>query len=102
MSGNSEIGSAPMDTSPLSTVMIAITMATMGRRTKKAAMLLALRSLFGHGRQHGGIDDGAFAQLRGGIDQHALLGRQAARHHPAVADAAAQRDRAQRHLVFGI
>ena len=38
--GNCAIGSPRRDTTPTSTVMIAMTIATIGRRTKKADMLL--------------------------------------------------------------
>jgi hypothetical protein len=39
MSGNCATGSAPIDTSPPSTVTIEMTIATIGRRMKKLAMV---------------------------------------------------------------
>src|SRR5687768_11024463 len=62
MFGNCAIGSACIDTSPARTVTIAMTMATIGRRTKNAAMTYRASAGLGCGA---GLDapapDGAVA-----------------------------------------
>src|SRR5919108_280060 len=47
MLGNCAIGSACIETSPARTVTIAMTMATIGRRTKNAAMIYRASAGFG-------------------------------------------------------
>src|SRR5262245_44073653 len=75
ISGNCATGSARSDTRPPSTVTIAMTMATMGRRTKKAAMSAGSRR-GAVWRERPGRDLGSLAGLAG-VDDHAIAGRQA-------------------------
>src|SRR5688500_6733375 len=61
MFGNCAIGSACIDTSPARTVTIAMTMATIGRRTKNAAMAYRPSAGFGCASPRAGpaLDDAA-------------------------------------------
>src|ERR1700676_1616525 len=97
MSGNWAIGSARMATRPASTVMTAMTIATMGRRTKNFDMgLVTCRGCC----EWLGIDDRAVGRARP-LHHDARAGLQPLVDNPAAADAVADRDRFRADLVVG-
>src|SRR5690242_2693492 len=97
ISGNCAIGSACMATRPPSTVMIAITMATMGRRTKKRDTLASLRL----GRERSCSDRRAILRRRP-LDDDAVPRLESAFHDPAAADSLPDFDRSSRNPVVGV
>src|SRR3954463_16758729 len=100
MSGNCAIGSPCLDTSPASTVTMAMTMATIGRLMKKrdmdvgAGALLSLRRRLPRFRVH----HAAVATLRP-FDDDPLARLEACVDEPAAADAFAGLDRPRRDVV---
>ena len=86
MSGNIAIGSRAIETSPPSTVTIAMTMATVGRRTKKAEIISALRPMppRGSAARSCRCDDRAGTNQRR-IDDHAGARLESLRDDPTVA-----------------
>src|SRR4051794_33239162 len=83
ISGNCAIGSAWIDTSPATTVTMAMTMATIGRPMKKRDT--SVPSAGGKGR---GVHDGAVARRRA-LDDNAGAGLQPVLDDPSAADAVA-------------
>src|SRR3954452_20444482 len=100
MSGNWATGSRPMATSPPRTVTIAMTMATMGRLTKKADTSVPPAVVDRRDTDGRGSDPRAVGHGRG-VDDHARTGIEAVLHDPAVARAPAKRDGLQTHFVVG-
>src|SRR3954469_12107010 len=92
--GNWAIGRPSSATSPPSTVTIAMTIATIGRRMKKRDMSVGL----GRGRRRLRRHHRAVAQV-GRVDDHAVAGAQAFVDHPAGIDPCAERHGAHRYLV---
>src|SRR5204862_5659775 len=86
--GNWATGRSLSATSPPSTVTIAMTIATIGRRMKKRDMSVALRRLRVHG--------GAVAHRRG-VENHAVAGLQPLFDDPPAADPGAQLHGPHRH-----
>src|SRR6187397_415803 len=84
MFGNCATGSDRSDTRPPRTVTIAITIATIGRRMKNAAMSAA-SSPGGVRRVWLGGDLGAFRR-RARVDDHTIARRQATEHEDARAE----------------
>ena len=89
-----------IDTIPPRTVTIAMTMATMGRRTKNAAMVTSPRSppAASSAVIRLGLTTDPSAEL-GRVDDHARAGLEALFDDPAVADSITERDGLQLHLV---
>src|SRR5471032_2259015 len=94
ISGNCASGRPRMETAPTITVMMAMTMATIGRSTKN----LAMRSAHGL-REWPGRDDAALSDGRRRADDHALADLDAVLDDLQVADAVPDRDRSHDHLV---
>src|SRR5437867_9388476 len=99
ISGNCAIGSACMATRPLSTVTMAMTIATMGRPTKNRDMMAmsSLRAVGGR-RERQRLHLGPVAQRRP-FDDDAGAGFDAAGDDPAATDTVAGHDRARSDLV---
>ena len=89
MSGYCEVGSVNMDTMPMITVRMAMTMATMGRRMKNLDMVHGLRlSRRGGSGSRGGLvrgDRSAVSQLLQVVGDHQGAGLDAAFDDPVVA-----------------
>ena len=86
---------------PPRTVTIAITMATMGRRMKKAAMSVARRRARGRiGREGPGADLGPGRELSG-VDDDAVAGGDAGLDDPSRSDPLAEGDGPDLHRVVG-
>src|SRR5262245_2981446 len=98
ISGNCATGRARSDTSPPSTVTIAMTMATIGRRTKKAAM--SVTSGRGAVDKRLGRHLGAFARLAG-IDDYSIARGDTFGDDPARSDPRSDLDRPDVHGVVG-
>src|SRR5688572_15443949 len=97
-SGYCAIGRPCIATPPSSTVMIDNTIATIGRSTKKRAMLARL------GRRRGSrlrCDDQAVANALQSFDDDAIADADAFLDDPERVDAGADLDVAKRHLVVG-
>src|SRR2546430_367154 len=80
---------------PAGTVMIEMTIATMGRPVKKPATVLTLR----RGLERHGRDRRAVSHFLHAFGHDLLVGRQAVLDHPHHADAGSDLDRPDRHLV---
>src|SRR4029077_850780 len=94
MSGNCASGSPRMETTPTITVMMAMTIATIGRSTKNLAPRSALGLCEGPGRDGAALPDG-----RRRADDDLLAGLDAVLDDLQVADAIPDRDRSHDHLV---
>src|SRR5882672_5017371 len=94
MSGNCASGSPRMETTPTITVMMAMTIATIGRSTKNLATRSAPVLCEGPGR-----DDTALSDGRGRADDDFLAGFDAVLDDLQVADAIPDGDRSHDHLV---
>src|SRR6187401_2311674 len=99
MFGNCATGSDRSDTRPPRTVTIAMTIATIGRRMKNAAMSVASPPV-GVRRVRPGGDLGAFGG-RAGVDDHPIAGRQAADYEDARSENRSGRDSFHMHHVVG-
>src|SRR6185436_4263655 len=95
MSGNWAIGSARMATRPPSTVMMAMTMATTGRRMKNLDIGLVP---FAGRRERLGIDDRAIG-CASALHDDARAGLQSLVDNPAAADPVADLHGLRAHLV---
>src|SRR6266850_53458 len=100
MSGNWATGNRPIATSPPRTVTIAITMATMGRLTKKADTSVPPAFVDRLDGDACGSHNRALGHERG-VNDHARTGLEAVLHDPAVASAPAKRDGLQTHFIVG-
>src|SRR5512143_2082416 len=104
-SGYWAMGRPDIATSPTRTVTMEITIATIGRLTKKRAMLLRLgrrfrRALAGGGGRRGlRAHDHAVPHLLQALDHDLLARLQAFLDHPQAVDARADLHVAERHLV---
>src|SRR5687768_7290661 len=96
-SGYCAIGRPCIATPPSSTVMIDRTMATIGRSTKKRAMLSRLRS----GGRWFGAHDQAVANALQPLDDDAVTDGHALFDDPQRVDARSDLDVAKRDLVVG-
>src|SRR6266850_608993 len=94
ISGNCASGSPRMETTPTITVMMAMTIATIGRSTKNRATRSAPDLREGPGR-----DDAALSDGRRRADDDLLAGLDAVLDDLEVADAIPDRDRSHDHLV---
>src|SRR6185295_10964459 len=101
MFGNCATGKPRSETMPPSTVTIAITIATMGRRMKKAAISVARPRARGSvGHEWFGAHFGPGRQ-RSGVDDHAIAGVEAVLHDPPCADPLTERDGFDLNRVVG-
>src|ERR1700679_2344478 len=102
--GNCAIGSPTSDTAPISTVRMAITIATIGRRMKKAEITssssMALRRGVGGGRLRGD-DRRAVADLLNAVDHHPVARLDARGDDADRAGGRAHLDPVELHLAVG-
>src|SRR5215469_10876064 len=97
MLGNCATGRASAETSPITTMRMAITIATMGRLMKNRDMVLPPRRL----RVRLRIHHGAFAHFGCSFRDHALPGLQAAHDDPHLAGALGSLDGSNADSVVG-
>src|SRR5262249_40075313 len=96
--GNNETGRLTSVMAPTMTVSSAITIATIGRLTKNLDMSPLRRCRLVLDR----VDDGAVADLQQSFDNHTLAGLHAFGHDPQRADAVADADGPDGHLVGAV
>src|SRR4051812_31701517 len=100
MSGYCAMGRPDIATAPMSTIRMAMTIATIGLPMKKRAKASALRRGRGRGRGRDGVDDRSGPQPHQVRDDDLVRGAQALLDDPHRADLLRGLDRTQVELAF--